>query len=125
VFLGIPSSFPLRVTSRILKIRRNIKNKAVKPSVYIRVHIQKKFDGFKNKNTFRETITLNNYVQEEIKGCETRVGWGGGGLKERPPSELLPGCAVCSLIAISTQPAVNNKGNLQINPRPVKEHCLS
>ncbi len=44
-----------------------------------------------------------------------RQGWGGGvGLKERVPSELLLGCAVCSLIAISTQPAVNNKGNLQI-----------
>jgi hypothetical protein len=41
VFLGIPSSFPLRVTSRILKIRRNIKNIAVNPSVYISVHIQR------------------------------------------------------------------------------------
>jgi len=40
----------------------------------------------------------------------------GGGLKERPSSELLSGCVVCWLIAISTQPAVNNKGNLQINP---------
>ncbi len=76
MLLGIPSSFALRVTSKILKIRRNIKTIDVKPSVYISVHIQKKFDGYKNKNTFRETITLNNYVQEEIKGCETGVEGG-------------------------------------------------
>ncbi len=58
-----------------------------------------------NKTTFRESITLNNYVQEEIKGCERRMGWGGGGIKREAIKWIIVG--VCSVLVNSDQHAAS------------------